>query len=103
MTLNEIIENIKMMIAEIEWDYPAEYAAALEEASVLLEKQIPKVPYVIAGRYFNSDLICDIWVCSDCNSEYELETERYDYCPNCGQAIDWSYMKVEVAKCLKKL
>ena len=32
----------------------------------------------------------DHWDCPCCGHSYELDYEEYDYCPNCGQAIDWS-------------
>lgn len=30
------------------------------------------------------------WDCPCCGHSYELDYEEYDYCPNCGQALDWS-------------
>jgi len=51
----------------------------------LVEKQIPKKPNVkelpdAFGRlYWN--------VCGACDEEIESD---YDYCPGCGQRIDWS-------------
>ncbi len=28
--------------------------------------------------------------CPGCGESYEIDGEKYDYCPNCGQAIDWT-------------
>lgn len=42
MTASEAIETIKVAIAEVEWDYPMEYAVAFEVAISALEKQVPK-------------------------------------------------------------
>ena len=42
MTPQEAIDTIKIAIAEVEWDYPMDYAVAFEEAIKALEKQIPK-------------------------------------------------------------
>lgn len=39
MTPQEAIQTIKIAIAEIEWDYPMDYAIAFEEAIEALEKQ----------------------------------------------------------------
>lgn len=51
-----------------------------------LEKQIPISPDF-------TDDYCDIAVCQRCQ-QYEFEcgttTWQMAYCPNCGQAIDWS-------------
>ena len=44
MTNEEAIEIIKIAIAEVEWNYPMDYAVAFETAIAALEKQIPKKP-----------------------------------------------------------
>lgn len=54
------------------------------------EKLTPKKPYVEGDGYCDGVLVYDTWVCPNCDTEYELETNTYQYCPNCGQAIDWS-------------
>ena len=41
MTPQEAIETIKVAIAEVEWNYPMNYAVAFEKAIEALEKQIP--------------------------------------------------------------
>lgn len=42
MTNEEAIKTIKTAIAEVEWNYPMDYAAVFEVAISALEKQIPK-------------------------------------------------------------
>lgn len=32
----------------------------------------------------------DEWICPHCGSGYEVDYDEHDYCPNCGQKIDWS-------------
>ncbi len=56
-----------------------------------LEKQIPKKPD-ISGDSCDKDgnLIYDTYDCPNCHTSYEMEYEKYDYCPSCGQALDWS-------------
>ena len=44
MTPEEAIKTIRVAIAEVEWDYPMNYAEAFEVAIEALEKQIPKKP-----------------------------------------------------------
>ena len=39
MTITEAIEIIKVAIAEVEWEYPMEYAAAFEVAIECMEKE----------------------------------------------------------------
>ena len=61
---------------------------ALGMAISALEKQIPKKPKVPF----------DTWVCPECGRDVEYQAKlgdnilfhgQYDYCPKCGQAIDW--------------
>lgn len=55
------------------------------------EKQTPKKPDLEGDGYGdNGVLIYDTWICPCCGKCYEIDYEEYDYCPNCGQAIDWS-------------
>ncbi len=54
-----------------------------------LEKQIPKKPaYEGDGYDENGELIYDTWICPNCDRHYEVDYGDYDFCPNCGQAID---------------
>ena len=49
MTSQEAIETIKIAIAEIEWDYPMDYAVAFEMAIEALERKIPKAEFFDYG------------------------------------------------------
>lgn len=54
-----------------------------------LEKQIPKKPdYEGDGYDENGNLIYDTWICPNCGKHYEVDYDDYDFCPDCGQAID---------------
>ena len=46
---------------------------------VALEKHIPKKPDLDGGVY-----------CPCCLHEFKANYDTTSYCPNCGQAIDWS-------------
>lgn len=59
-----------------------------EIAIKALEKQIPKKPEYIADGYADGELVYDTWVCPSCEKHYEVDYDDYDFCPNCGQAID---------------
>jgi hypothetical protein len=90
MTPQEAIKIIETAIAEVEWEYPMDYAVAFETAVNALNKQIPKKPKGITDPIFGDITI----VCPNCcnaNLDNPFDISRvYDYCPNCGQAIDWS-------------
>ena len=77
MTAEEAIKTIQVAIAEVEWNYPLDYSVAFETAIEALEKQIPK------------KLKDDGWLyCPICGRDVLMD--RFDYCPDCGQALDWS-------------
>lgn len=58
---------------------------ALQTAITALEKQIPKKVIWKYSFY---------WACcpnSNCGSNiYDKEKEKFKFCPDCGQALDWS-------------
>lgn len=54
-----------------------------------LKKQIPKMPNIWGDGYADGHPVCDMWECPGCGKNYELEYDEHDYCPNCGQKIDW--------------
>ena len=62
---------------------------ALKLAIEALEKQIPKKPDFEGDGYWDGELVYDTWICPCCEKKYEVDYEEYDYCPNCGQNLDW--------------
>ena len=57
---------------------------------VAIEKQIPKKPRFEGDGYWRGELVYDTWICPNCDTDYEVGTDTHKYCPNCGQAINWS-------------
>lgn len=56
-----------------------------------INKQVPMVPDIYGDGYDDDGaLIFDSWKCPNCEKSYEIDYDKYDYCPCCGQAIDWS-------------
>ena len=84
MKIEKIIETIKVASAEVEWNYPLNYTIALDEAAELLEKQVPKKPFL------KTDIETEhgYWTCKcpNCGDEWLF---RYNYCSSCGQRLDW--------------
>lgn len=61
-----------------------------------IEKQTPKTPATEGDSVDdNGELIYDTWYCPYCDEMYEIDYDRYDYCPECGQAIDWRELKYD--------
>ena len=82
MTPEEAIRTIKAAQAEVEWEYPMEYAAAFDMAISALEKQIPKKVRITTSTKR----------CSVCGRQLSgignIQPER-NYCQGCGQKICW--------------
>lgn len=57
----------------------------------MLDKQMPKKPDFEGDGYDDSEnIIYDTWICPCCENRYEVDYDMYQYCPACGQALDWS-------------
>jgi hypothetical protein len=60
----------------------------LEYVIKRIDKRILKKPNVSA---YNEDGSLLIYECPSCASSYDIDYDgQFDYCPKCGQAIDWS-------------
>lgn len=52
----------------------------------LVKRELPLRPLVNLNRSSDEKH----WQCPSCDSEYTTDPDyNYDYCPNCGQRIDW--------------
>lgn len=85
MTAKEAIKTIEAAKAEVEWNYPLDYAAAFEMAIEALEKRMPKKPVTEKDKVIFG-IVCGR--CPECDSAVYSTTNLY--CHNCGQALDWS-------------
>lgn len=54
-----------------------------------LRKQIPELPNIWGDGYADGEPVYDMWDCPYCGKTYEIEGEQYDFCPACGQRINW--------------
>ena len=74
-------EEIHQM--QIEW--------VVMKAAKLSDKEQAEKPEIYGDGYDDDgNLIYDTWDCPRCGVSYEVDYDDYDYCPNCGQKIDWS-------------
>lgn len=53
------------------------------------EKQKAKRPDYEGDGYSDGHLVYDTWICPCCGKHYEVDYDDYDFCPTCGQCIDW--------------
>ena len=79
MNLKEVIKTLELAKAEVEWDYPMDYAVAIDEVIEAVDKQIPKNPE-IEGEYY---------ICPVCGVYQETSEGNPPYCINCGKRLLW--------------
>ena len=92
MNAQEVIDIMKIAIAEVEWNYPLDYAIAFEEAIKALEKQIPEK--VVFGDDEQDDICCPVCKFSLATvDDHEYDSIFYKHCPHCSQKLDWSDTK----------
>ena len=84
MTLGEVIKTLELAKAEVEWNYPIDYAVAIDEAIKAVEKQIPKKPK-LHRKFEVLGIIHEIYLCPSCGAMLDNE----DYCMSCGQVLGW--------------
>ena len=91
---NEKVDNaILGEIQQIAIEEGIETRITLNKKAVVdaLRKQIPEKPHFEGDGYDDSgNLIYDTWICPNCEDRYEVDYEIHQYCPMCGQRIDWS-------------
>lgn len=95
MTEKEIIDTLRMAISEVEWNYPLDYTIALEEAIKLIRLRM-KQPLKEIKDSNLIELGDDYAVCPNCDEwlgKKKRAKHRYNYCPKCGQALDWNTEK----------
>jgi hypothetical protein len=86
MTNKEAIDTIKHAIAEVEWTYPMDYAAAFDkavEALELLREQEAVTPIKVRqgwNEYFS------YFLCPVCKNDI---TFHQSYCEDCGRKMKW--------------
>ena len=93
MTPQKVSDSLIRIIDEDWHVYTDDAINALEYAAKVVEKEIPKVP--IEKRIENGDQTQVLDVCPICGSP-DIETEYGNYCPKCGQKIDWWEEKNDV-------
>lgn len=92
MTPEEAIKTIQVAVAEVEWNYPMNYAVAFETAIEALEKQVPKKPRRVTMELTDTQRFfcpsCEEKLISKINHQY-IAGKVQNYCDNCGQKLSW--------------
>lgn len=90
--MTKTLDKLKEYVKSGEYNYTGPMISKddVECCIEALEKQVTKKPHLWGDGYYNGELIIDMYNCPNCNESYELYYETYDYCPKCGQKLDWS-------------
>lgn len=81
------VSDILIRIIDEDWHvYTDDAINALEYAAKVVEKEIPKKPF--EKRIENGDQTQVFDICPFCGSP-DIDQECGDYCPKCGQKLDW--------------
>ena len=73
-----------------------EYGKARDDQDIdliasIVEKGIPMKPKLfMRDGYDEDESVYDAWDCPYCGTHYQIIFDNHDYCPKCGQRIDWS-------------
>lgn len=91
MTVEDALKNLRY---EIEEEGHCSYIEdEMKVAFEAMEKQIPKKPEYYGDGYSDGELVYDYAKCPACgndNFEHGINNWGCNYCPDCGQALDWS-------------
>ena len=71
-----------------------EYGKARDDQDIdliesIVKKEIPQKPDFVSDGYAYGFPVYDTWICPSCGTIYDIYSSDYDYCPNCGQRIEW--------------
>ena len=71
-----------------------EYGKARDDQDIdliesIVNKEIPKKPFFESDGYADGYPVYDTWICPRCGHNYEVDSDKFDYCPKCGKRIDW--------------
>lgn len=90
-TTQKDFEALRIAISAMQELQGYKQLGTLEEVREAVEKQRTKKPTYDGDGYApDGTFVWDEWICPKCGNRYEVDYDDYDYCPKCGQHIDWS-------------
>ena len=94
MTESERIErawcNVNSLARSSDYCNESDHAD-IELIESIVMKEMPKEPKLfMCDGYDEDEAVYDAWGCPYCGTHYQMIFDKHDYCPKCGQRIDWS-------------
>lgn len=62
----------------------------VEECKESVERRTSTKPIYESDGDADGCPVYDTWICPNCETRYGVDYDDYKYCPECGQAINWS-------------
>lgn len=71
------------------------FTAALIMGRDALQCNIPREVLYSVDGYYDGNLVFDMASCPNCCHDFEQGDETWEskFCPNCGQALKWEFIK----------
>lgn len=82
----------------VEGDTPdGKLIIALNMGIDALNRNIPREVLYSSDGYYDGSLVFDMASCPNCDHDFEQGDETWEskFCPNCGQALKWEFIKNE--------
>lgn len=90
MAENDIICGYDTAIKALKEIQQYQAIGTVEECRKAMERQKSQPPNIWGDGYDKEgNIIYDMYDCPGCGQSYEID-DKYKYCPECGQAINWS-------------
>lgn len=95
--LNNLKRGYGILLGLLDKDVDESIEKAFKVLDELVEKEKPqKLERYADGYDEEGNEVYDMSVCPECHREFEADyTEHFNYCPNCGQKLDWSEVEKE--------
>lgn len=88
ITLDELLRSCYDML---ELKFPLRASAQIKLLQELADKETPQsLAYISTIGDSDGYPVYDVAICPSCDRKFEVEyEEHYNYCPNCGQKLNW--------------
>lgn len=84
-------ESMERIIEELPQYWPDNMREGIsltqERIRELAERDTAKMPRYEGDGYSEGEMVYNTWFCPNCEEDYEVDYDDYDFCPNCGQRL----------------